>query len=170
MVSTLLTKARIFTSDDDGHSPLHIAVLDDVAPGIIKTIIDQGGRVSAIDGEGRTPLRLAMDLGKWEQAKLLADAGSDVFSTAGDGKTPAGIALSRGRTAVTALFSGRAIGAKDPRGNTILHYAAQTGSPDLISLLIGLGANKSVKNISSESPGDIAQRWNRNDIAALLNS
>ncbi|MDR2028151.1 MAG: ankyrin repeat domain-containing protein [Treponema sp.] len=170
MVSTLLTKDRIFAADDDGHSPLHIAVLDDAAPGIIKTIIDQGGRVSAIDGEGRTPLRLAVDLGKWEQAKLLADAGSDVFSTAGDGKTPAGIALSKGKTAVNALFSGRAISAKDPQGNTILHYAAQNGSPDMISLLIDLGANKNIKNISAESPGDIAQRWNRNDIARLLNS
>jgi ankyrin repeat protein len=170
MVSTLLTKDRILAADDDGHSPLHIAILSNVSANMIKVILDQGARVSAVDSEGRTPLRMAVDLRKWEAAKLLADSGSNPFSTAGDGKTPAALALAAGPGALRAIFSGKAISSQDVAGNTILHYAAQTGSSELITLLIELGANKKSKNIASESPADIAIRWNHAEIAALLNS
>ncbi|MDR2742605.1 MAG: ankyrin repeat domain-containing protein [Treponema sp.] len=170
MVSTLLTKDRIYITDDEGRSPLHIAVLDGAAPTVIQTIIDQGGRVSGIDAEGRTPLRIAADMNNWEAARLLAEAGSDPFAAGGDGKTPAVIVLSKGREPVRAIFSGRAIVAKDKVGNTILHYAAQYGSTELIALLLDLGANKNTRNIAAESPADIARRWNRPEITALLNS
>jgi ankyrin repeat protein len=109
-----------------------------------------------------------VDLSNWEAARLLADAGSDPFAAAKDGKSAADVALSGGTEPVKALFSGRGITAQDPSGNTILHYAAQSGGPELISLLIELGANKNIKNISAESPADVARRRNRNDIAALL--
>jgi ankyrin repeat protein len=169
MVSTLLTKDRIAISDDEGHSPLHIAIAANASVNIVRTILDQGARIAAVDAEGRTPLRLAVDLNNWETAKLLADAGSDPFSTTNDGKSPAGIVLTKGPEPVKAIFSGRGISARDPSGNTILHYAAQSGSPELISLLMDLGANKATRNIAAESPGDIAQRWNRRDLLALLN-
>jgi ankyrin repeat protein len=170
MVSTLLTKDRIYTADDEGRSPLHIALLYGAAPAIIQTIIDQGGRVSGIDAEGRTPLRIAVDMNNWEAARLLAEAGSDPFTTGGDGKTPGIIAISKGREPVRAIFSGRAIVAKDKAGNTILHYAAQYGNTELIALLLDLGANKNTRNIAAESPADIARRWNRPEITAMLNS
>jgi ankyrin repeat protein len=170
MVSTLLTKDRIYASDDSGYSPLHIAILNRAPENIVKTILDQGAKITAIDLEGRTPLRIAVDLENWEIAKLLADGGSDPFSAAGDSKTPAGIALAKGVPAIRALFSGRGISSQDAAGNTILHYAAQTGSSELIRLLIELGANKHSRNIASESPADIARRWNRPDIVSLLNS
>jgi ankyrin repeat protein len=169
MVSTLLTKDRIYSSDDFGYSAPHIAVQEKSSAAMMNIILAQGGRLSSVDSSGRTPLRLAMDENSWELAKILADAGSDPFSTAGDGKTPADIALGRGREGVQAVFSGKGIRAKDPSGNTILHYAARKGNPEIISLLLELGANKSVKNIAAESPADIAQRWNRREIAALLN-
>jgi ankyrin repeat protein len=168
MVSTLLTKDRIYIADDEGRSPLHIALLEGTSPGIIQTIIDQGGRVSGIDAEGRTPLRIAMDTNNWEAARILAEAGSDPFAVSGDGKTPGVIALSKGREAVRAIFAGRAIVAKDRTGNTILHYAAQYGNAELIALLLDLGANKNTRNIAAESPADIARRWNHPEIIAML--
>jgi ankyrin repeat protein len=170
MVSTLLTKDRIYVADDEGRSPLHIALLDGAAPAIIQTIIDQGGRVSGVDAEGRTPLRIAVDMNAWEAARILAEAGADPFTMGGDGKTPGVIVLSKGREPVRAIFSGRAIVAKDKAGNTILHYAAQYGNRELIALLLDLGANKNTRNIAAESPADIARRWNRPEITAMLNS
>ena len=170
MVSALLTPQWIGVSDDDGRSPLHIAVLSNADAETLRIIIDRGARVSSVDLDGKTPLHLALERDRWDHAKLLADAGSNVFAVAGDGKTPAEIAIARGREAVNAVFSGRAIAAQDPTGNTVLHYAAQLGAPDLVALLIELGASKTVRNISSESPGDVARKWRRSDIAALLNS
>ena len=170
MVSALLTPQWIGVSDDDGRSPLHIAILSNAEVETLRIIVDRGARVSSVDLDGKTPLHLALEREKWDHAKLLADGGANVFAVAGDGKTPAEIALAKGREAVNALFSGRAIAAQDPTGNTILHYAAQLGAPDLVALLVELGASKTVRNISSESPGDVARKWRRADIAALLNS
>jgi ankyrin repeat protein len=169
MVSTLLTKDRIYTADDFGNSALHIAVQERVQPAVLTAIIDQGGRPTSVDSAGRTPLRLAVDNSAWDLVKILADSGSDPFSVAGDGRTPAELALSRGGDGVRALFSGRSIRAQDPSGNTVLHYAARSGNPELISLLLELGANKHVRNIAAESAADIAVRWNQRETAALLN-
>ncbi|MDR1059550.1 MAG: ankyrin repeat domain-containing protein, partial [Treponema sp.] len=128
MVRTLLTKDRLNAADDRGSSPLHIAVSAGAPPVMLKTILDLGARISVIDGEGRTPLRIAVDREDWETVKLLADSGADVFLAAGDGITPAELAIGKGSNAVRALFSGKAVNSRDSSGNTILHYAAQGGS------------------------------------------
>jgi len=169
MVKTLLTKERVNSSDDSGASPLHIAVQERASSDIIQSILDLGARLSSVDSAGRTPLRLSVDMNQWDSAKLLVDSGADVFITARDNKSAADVALGKGEDAVRALFSGKTINAKDSSGNTILHYAARQGNTAMISLLLVLGANADVKNIASESPADIAQRWKHPDAAAMLN-
>jgi ankyrin repeat protein len=169
MVSFLLTRDRVNGADDFGNSALHIALQEKVPSPTLRVIIDRGTSMSAVDSNGRVPLRLAADMGEWELAKVLADAGSDPFSRAVDGKTSGEIIIARGSDAIRTVFSGRAINAKDVSGNTILHYAARMGKPETISLLLELGAAKNAQNISSESPADIAMRWNNNENAALLN-
>jgi uncharacterized protein len=169
LIRTFLNRERLNSQDDFGSTPLHIAVQEKVSPSIIATILDLGARQSMVDAEGRTALRLALDLGQLATARLLANSGSDVFTAARDGKTPVEVALDKGADTVRELFSGSAINAKDPSGNTALHYAAKQGDASLVSLLISLGANKAVKNIAAESPADIALRWRNNEAAALLN-
>jgi ankyrin repeat protein len=169
MVSTLLTKDRIQMADDNGSSPLHIAIREGAPLSTIRIIISQGARLSPVDSEGRSPLRLAVDRESWELAKLLADAGADPFTMAGDGKTPGELVIVKGSGPVQAVFSGKAINARDSSGNTILHYAARFGNRETIAMLLELGANKNIKNISAESPADIAKRWERVDTASMLN-
>jgi len=168
MVSTLLENNRILIPDDYGNSVLHIALLERTSDDIIKAIISQGARLNAIDNNGKTTLRLALDLELWQAVKILADSGADPFFVAVDNKAPADIAFSKGEMGIRSVFSGKAISAKDSSGNTILHYAARLGGPDIISILLELGANRSIRNIASESPNDIALRWNRRDNAELL--
>ncbi|MDR2952205.1 MAG: ankyrin repeat domain-containing protein [Treponema sp.] len=168
MVAGLLAGDRINLADDLGNSALHIAIQERASAATLKAIIDQGCRLNASDYNGKTPLRLALDLGLLEQAKILADAGAGPFQQAADGKTPADIALAKGKEYLWAVFSGKAINAKDSSGNTILHLAARGGTPETIILLLELGANKTIRNISSESPADVAVKWNRGDNAALL--
>jgi ankyrin repeat protein len=169
MVRTLLTKDRLSSPDDNGSSPLHIAVREKAPLVMVRTILDMGAKTSAIDAEGRTPLRLAVDMKEWEVAKVLTESGSDVFLAARDGKTPTELALAAGGDGIRALFSGQAINSRDASGSTVLHYAAQNGSKEAIMQLMELGANKEIKNIASESPADIARRWRHPDAAELLN-
>ncbi|MDR2941930.1 MAG: ankyrin repeat domain-containing protein [Treponema sp.] len=168
MTSVLLTKDRVSAPDDIGNSVLHIALRERSSTEIIKAIINRGGRINAVDNNGKTPLRIAVDLGLLEQAKLLADAGADPFLTAVDNKSPAEIAFTKGEPCIRALFSGKAINAKDNSSNTILHHAARFGTPQIISTLLELGANKNIRNISYEAPADIAIRWNKTENAELL--
>jgi ankyrin repeat protein len=169
MVKTFLTKDRLHVPDDNGSSPLHIAIQERCQADIIRTILGLGARTSALDSEGRNPLRLAVELNEWTTAKILADSGSDVFLTARDGRCSADIVLAAGGEAVRTLFSGKAINSKDSSGNTILHYAAKNGNTAVITLLIEMGANKGIKNIAAESPADIAQRWKHAEAVSLLN-
>jgi ankyrin repeat protein len=69
------------------------------------------------------------------------------------------------------LFSGQAINAQDRSGDTILHYAAKRGNTAVVSLLMGMGAdkNKGVKNAAGDRPVDVAQRWKRSEVEPLLN-
>ncbi|MDR0599036.1 MAG: ankyrin repeat domain-containing protein [Treponema sp.] len=168
MVATLLTKDRTLIADDEGLSPLHIAVKQRAAPQMLLTILRRGCRISAVDSEGRTPLRLALDMGVLDTVKLLSDAGSDVFSPAADGRCSAEAALSGGGGAVRAVFAGKAVSAQDSSGNTVLHYAAKTGAVETIGILLELGADKNQKNIAGERAVDIALRWNHPRAAALL--
>jgi ankyrin repeat protein len=168
-ISLLLSGVRINNPDDFGNSPLHVALQEKVPPSILRIIIDRGARLSAVDSNGRIPLRLAVDMAAWESAKVLANSGSDPFSAAVDNKTSCEIVIARGREAINAVFSGNAINAKDPSGNTALHYAARMGKPEAVSILLELGASKSIKNISAERPVDIAMRWNNFENAVLLN-
>ncbi|MCL2007872.1 MAG: ankyrin repeat domain-containing protein [Treponema sp.] len=168
-VRTFLTMDRIFSSDDDGSSVLHIAVLEQVPVTTISMILSLGARISPVDAAGRTPLRLAIDSDQWDTANFLANSGADVFITARDGNTPADIALRKGDAAIRSLFTGTAISSRDTTGNTILHYAARHGDPSSIQLLLSLGAQRNVVNIAAESPVEIALRWRHVEAAALLN-
>jgi ankyrin repeat protein len=168
MTAALLDNNRIYIPDDFGNSVLHIALLEKSSDDIIKVIINKGARINAVDYNGKTPLRLAVDMELWQSAKIIADSGADPFLTAVDNKSPAEIAIAQGEVGIRAIFSGKAINAKDSSGNTILHLAARLGSADTISILFELGANRSIRNISSEIPSDIAVKWNRTEISELL--
>jgi hypothetical protein len=148
---------------------LHIAIQENSPLSILRTIIDMGARLSSVDAEGRTPIRLAVDMNLTEAAGLLADSGSDLFFAARDGRSAAEIALVKGEDAIRALFSGEGIHARDSSGNTILHYAARHGNRAVISLLLSLGAQRDVVNIAQETPMEIAMRWRNQEAAALLN-
>ena len=171
VIPTLLSREfdRINGPDDFGNNPLHIALQERVPAATLRIIVERGTRLNGVDSNGRIPLRLAVDMNAWEQAKVLADAGSNPFSPATDEKTPGEIAIARGSEPIRALFSGRAINAADALGNTALHYAARMGKPDAIALLLELGADKAARNISAERPADIAVRWNNRENAVLLN-
>jgi len=168
IVTVLLTKDRLALSDDYGRSPLHIAILSGASLSIIKTITDLGARLNMVDSQGKTPLRVAVDLEAWETGRYLIDSGANLFNIASDGESAATIIISKGPEVIKLLLSTNNINNKDRMGNTILHYAAIKGQEDAIKTLLDLGALKNVKNNEDETPYDIAKRWGRTTILNLL--
>jgi ankyrin repeat protein len=168
VIPNLLTEDRISVPDDEGASPLHIAITENAPIDVIRYIVENKGRLTAVDYEGRTPLWLAVNRWDWDSAKVLIDAGADLFFAAGDGQCPAEIILSQGSEAINALFTVKSINNRDLYANTVLHYAARTGNAEIVSLLMTLGADKTIKNITGETAADIAEHWNRDNLLSLL--
>lgn len=168
MVGTLLTKDRLLTSDDDGNTALHIAIMKNAESVFVQRIISQGVAVSASDAKGYTPLHLAIQKERWDIVRSLVEAGSDIFARALNGDTPAELVLRKNEEAVRALFISQIIHAQDSLGNTALHYAAKESDVAVIDILLELGALKTVRNVAGENPADIARRWNRTAIAQKL--
>ncbi|MDR2509220.1 MAG: ankyrin repeat domain-containing protein [Spirochaetaceae bacterium] len=170
MALSLLSKGRDQT-DDEGRSPLHIALMMGRGQVEIEAITGWVGdrQLVIVDRQGKTPLRYAVDLKNWIAAKYLTEQGSNVFSQARDSLTPAEVVIMSGdKEAVRALFGGRAISSSDAAGNTALHYAARIGSTDIISFLLEIGANRGTRNTSGDLPADIALRWGRSEQANML--
>ena len=55
--------------DRDGWTPLHYAISNKQV-GIIKTLVESGADVHAVDKDGKTPLLLAKEMGYGEAAFL----------------------------------------------------------------------------------------------------
>ncbi|MFA6507254.1 MAG: ankyrin repeat domain-containing protein, partial [Treponemataceae bacterium] len=159
--NTLLTKDRINETDDEGSTPLHIAVQEKAPAEVISGILAFGPKLSEPDSSGRTPLHIALTAKRFDTAKLLVEAGANPFVFTGADETAAALALRMGKDAILALFSGSAISGRDAIGNTALHYAAAQTSIETVQLLLELGASKTAKNVSGELPIDLARRWQR---------
>ena len=56
----------------------------------------------------------------------------------------------------------------DISGEGILHYAARLSDAETVKKLVSMGLDKGQKSITGETAYDIAVRWQRADIAALL--
>ena len=166
--NTLLTKDRINETDDSGATPLHIAIQENVSAAVISGILALGPKLSEPDLNGQTPLHVALAAKRFDLAKILVEAGANPFVFTGADETAAALAIRMGKEAVTAIFSGSAIAARDAIGNTALHYAAAQSASDIVKNLLELGASKSTKNVSGELPIDLARRWHRDANEKLL--
>jgi ankyrin repeat protein len=156
------TGRRIQSTDDDGNSPLHIAVQQNAPLSMLGIILEQGGKINVLDAWDRTPLRLAVDLEAWNTARFLVNNGSDIFSLAKDGQSPASMVLNKGSSALRAFFNGTAINTWDVNGDTILHHAVRHRNADgeTIKLLLDLGADKNIRNHNGKSPLQLAREMN----------
>ncbi|MDR2759613.1 MAG: ankyrin repeat domain-containing protein [Spirochaetaceae bacterium] len=163
IVWALLTTYWIQSTDDLGQSPLHIAVQQGVPLSMLGLIMERGGKAASLDAQGRTPLRLAVDMAAWDTARFLVDNGSDVFAFARDGQSPALIALAKGKPAMNALFGGAAIRTWDSNGDTILHHAVryEGAGEETIRFLLELGADRNIRNQNGKSPLQIAREMRR---------
>ena len=105
------------------------------------------------------PIHFAVSYGHYSIVKYLIEQQNvDIEIKASDGKTSLHFATKYGKNSVFEylVYSGADINATDYYYYTPLHYAALNGNTDLVKKLISLGADKYARNISGQTPYNIA--------------
>jgi ankyrin repeat protein len=150
---------------------------------LAEALIEAGASVEARDRLGRTPLHYAV---RMREAAMIIPllgrhgANPNAHAAGGKGTTPL-------MTVVEAFFedldkkrcaqlvrllvqTGARIDEPDDRGDTPLALAAVNNFPELVKLLLELGANPSLRLRSGKTAADYARERGSHEMAALLDS
>jgi len=166
---TILTKDRVNQADDEGRTPLSIAVSEGIPIDTIKKIVQLGARISEPDAQGSTPLHSALHSKRFDVALLLIESEAELFGNDINGDSPASLALELGSESLQTILIPSVLSQRDVVGNTLLHFAAFKSSADVIKSLLAMGAVKDARNIAGETPADLARRWNKKENEKALN-
>ena len=154
-------------------STIHLAArAGDLAK--VKSFIEEGTDVNAMDKLGRTPLSSAILADNNDIAKFLIAKGADINAKDQDGKTPLFEVARKGNRDIVEILiaKGTDVNAKEKNGYTALHVTAAQGFQDLVRLLIADGGDVDAKTtggpMSGRTPLQIAAIWGLKDVAELL--
>ena len=156
-------------ADTDGNTPIHIAIQKRAKLSSVEFLIKKGYPFDTRNSSGWTPLSLAASSGQKDAAALLLEQGADPFAPAASkGGSVLGLAFAEKSGFLLGHIVKHSGKRTDIRGNTILHYAARLADEETVARLLKLGLSKSAKNISGETPYDVAVNWKKDANAALL--
>ncbi len=139
MIKLLLScGAEINGTDTSGNSPLHWAV-DIGSVEMIELLIKQGSAINQGDNWGKTPLALAKEKGDKKIIEVLEKHGA----TPMDYQKSIIDAVEQGnyKTVKQLLSEGVDVNTRVPNGCSIIHFAAENGYLDIVTLLLEKGAN-----------------------------
>jgi len=137
----------------------------------VKSLIDEGTDVHAINVRGQTPLHLAAMTDNVAIVHMLVDGGADIdVADPGNNIRPLHNAATNGCTNVCEflLKHGADMDAQTAKGDTPLHLAAANRHFDVVSLLLSFHANHSIKNNTGVTAEQIATAKNYTAIVDLI--
>ncbi|MEM9659870.1 MAG: ankyrin repeat domain-containing protein [Planctomycetota bacterium] len=137
----------------------------------VRRAIDEGIRVDAVDGQGRTALHLAAFDGRVEVVKLLIENGAAIDHRDEAGRTALIYAATgpNRETVDLLLEAGGAIDVADRvEGFTALMFAAAEGQLEVVQALLKHGADVALRDNDGDSARDFAVQNGHRAISELL--
>lgn len=154
--------------DSDGNTPIHIAVAERCPPETLKALIAAKYPVNNRNRTGTTAILSAVKTEDADAAEALLAAGADPFVADNQGVSAVTLALAS-KKAFIPVIAEYAASRADTIGDGLLHYAARIGDEDAVKkLLTQPGVDRGARNVAGETAYDVAVRWQRPDIAKLL--
>jgi ankyrin repeat protein len=170
MKAVLGTNSKLL--DSDSNTPIHIALENDASSNTLALLMDMNFPVNIRNKNGITPLSIAVSKKLKDQTRVLLENGADPFITDNEKECPLSIVFKMEDDTIRDSILDEIVklaGSKtDYQGEGILHYAARSADVKTIQKLLEKGLDRTVRNISGETPRDIAIRWQRKDIIDLL--
>ena len=155
-------------SNSDGETPLHIAVQEHVSVETMRYLISKRYPLDKRDKTGCSALLLAVKQNLVPLCTALLEAGADPFCENNAGESAVSLAFISGGELLTAVRSADQV-KTDAAGNSFAHYAARYASAETVQMLqADLAPLFTQKNLAGDTPADVATRWQRPEIAALL--
>ncbi|MBP3835871.1 MAG: ankyrin repeat domain-containing protein, partial [Pyramidobacter sp.] len=149
--------ADVNAKNNEGFTPLVMAVSDNGAPEVVKALIDAGANVNANDNEGDTPLTAAAACSKQPQVvEILIAAGANVNAKNLSGETPlwyAAFTNPEPEIVKTLVAAGANVNEKDEKSRTPLTVAVlKYPNPEVVKTLIAAGADVNAKDHKGITP------------------
>ena len=157
-------------SDSDGNTPVHIAVQKHAGRKPLMQLLNVGyvHNINQRNGKGLTALDEALANNDNSLALVLLEYGADPYLT-----------TTSGESALTSVFAAKNMEILDAivkydstkadrQGDGILHYAARYADAQIVKHLIEMKLDKKARNITGETPAQMAERWSRPEIAEML--
>ena len=140
--------------------------------------LDGGADVNRVCPYGGSPLRIAVDLGSVDVARLLLDRGANLHERVGGGGgvgrgsslLHVAVFAQRNRVAITRLLVDRGLNVRqtDDNGEAPLHVAAEHGHADVASFLLDRGAEINHPGFLEDTPLIRAVMCGNADVTRLL--
>ncbi len=154
--------------DSDGNTPVHIAVTKKVSKAKLTMLLNMGYPVSQRNSKGLSALNEAVALNQKKLAIVLLERGADPYLSTTSGENALTSAFKTNNIDILDAIVKYCSKKTDRQGDGILHYACRMADENTVIHLLSLNLDKDVKNISGETPYQMALRWNRSEIAELL--
>lgn len=168
-----LKKKNPEARDEQGRTPLHLAVRHSKNPAKVTALIKAGAKVSARTNLGLTPLHVAAANNKTPAiVKILLRAGAKLNVRTKKGWTPLHMAANNKITAAL-LDAGAKVNARTEKGWTRLHMIAEIGKkPEDVTTLVRAGGDPNAQDEKGLTPLHYAARHSKYPtiITSLINA
>lgn len=168
ITAEFLSPKLINRPNSNGDCVLHILVSDNASQDMMATALKNGANPNARNAKGDTPLMLAIKKKDLNMAITFIKAGASLFVSNSDNVTLLSVMFAMEPGARNKLFAAAGVNNADFSGESLLHYAVRANNKEVVSDLLSLGADRSIKNRRGETPFDVAQEKGYQEIAALL--
>ncbi|HEY4973236.1 MAG TPA: ankyrin repeat domain-containing protein [Steroidobacteraceae bacterium] len=140
------------------------------AQSLLDPLVEGNDTADAADATGTTPLAIAAQSGYPAVVLRLLTAGAHINASDRNGDSPLMLAAADGHVDVVAVLLAHAaqIDLANKSGDTALMDASRVGAEAVCAALLQAGANRSVRNTTHATAGDIARQRGFIELAQLL--
>ena len=168
-INWFFSTGLINAMDNNGRTPLHIAVENNMGLDILGALIDMGADYNARNAQGDTPFHIAARNRNLNYTDYFFSLGADPFVKNNNGASPFSIAVGYDLSFFNDFLPDEYINKPDNEGETPLFIAIREKADPIAELLVKQrGADINYKNGKGETPLFLAVYYENKKIAKLL--